>query len=75
MLFAFESADTTFLYNSGYDPEYAHFAVGLLSKAYAIRESIGRGKQTFDFLRGDEEYKRHLGGQPREVRRLRFRQR
>jgi CelD/BcsL family acetyltransferase involved in cellulose biosynthesis len=47
--------------------------VGLLSKVYALRDSIERGKRTFDFLRGDEEYKRHLGGVPRAVLTLRLR--
>ena len=67
IVFCFEDESTTYLYNSGYDPEFAHLAVGLLSKVYAIRESIARGKQVFDFLRGDEEYKRHLRGVPRNI--------
>jgi CelD/BcsL family acetyltransferase involved in cellulose biosynthesis len=70
MLFIFENETTTFLYNSGYDPRFAPLAAGLLSKVYAIQDSIARGKQSFDFLRGDEEYKHHLGGQPRQVLRL-----
>jgi len=49
--------------------------VGLLSKAVSIREAIGRGCREFDFLRGDEEYKRHLGGVPRELVTLRLRYR
>jgi CelD/BcsL family acetyltransferase involved in cellulose biosynthesis len=73
MVFCFEDETTTYLYNSGYDPEYGHLAVGLLSKVYAIRDSIARGKRVFDFLRGDEEYKRHLGGIPRNVLTLRLR--
>jgi CelD/BcsL family acetyltransferase involved in cellulose biosynthesis len=74
MVFAFENASTTFLYNSGYDPAFAHLAVGLLSKAEAIRDAIARDKRTFDFLRGEEEYKKRLGGEPRQVLRLRLRQ-
>jgi CelD/BcsL family acetyltransferase involved in cellulose biosynthesis len=70
MLFCFETDETTYLYNSGFDPAESHLAVGLLSKAYAIDDAIARGKQHFDFLRGEEEYKRHLGGEPREVLRL-----
>ncbi len=73
MVFCFEDETTTYLYNSGYDPEFAHAAVGLLSMVYAIRDSIARGKSVFDFLRGDEEYKRHLGGVPRDVLTLRLR--
>lgn len=64
MTLAFENAETTFLYNSGYDPAFATLAAGLLCKVYAIRDSIARGKRTFDFLRGDEAYKRELGGEP-----------
>ena len=70
MLLAFEDPDTVYLYNSGFDPAEAHLAVGLLSKALAIEDAIARGKRRFDFLRGEEEYKRHLGGVPREVLRL-----
>jgi CelD/BcsL family acetyltransferase involved in cellulose biosynthesis len=70
MLLSFEDEEAVYLYNSGFDPAESHLAVGLLSKAYAIRDAIARGKQRFDFLRGEEEYKRHLGGIPREVVRI-----
>lgn len=73
MLFIFENEVGTYLYNSGYDPRFAPLAAGLLSKVYAIQDSIARGKQTFDFLRGDEEYKHHLGGQSTQVLTLRMR--
>jgi CelD/BcsL family acetyltransferase involved in cellulose biosynthesis len=74
MVLMFENETTTFLYNSGYDPRFAPLAAGLLSKVYAIEDAIGRGKRSFDFLRGDEEYKHHLGGQPKHVHKLRMRQ-
>lgn len=74
MTLAFESAETTFLYNSGYDPAFSSLAAGLLSKVYAIRDSIARGKRTFDFLRGSEPYKFELGGQPAEVVTVKLRQ-
>lgn len=72
--FSFENATTEFLYNCGFDPDFAHLAVGLASKAYAIENAIRRGKTRFDFLRGDEEYKRRLGGVPRQVYTLTLRQ-
>ena len=72
MVLCFENAESSFLYNSGYDPSFAPLAVGLLSKACAIEEAIARGKRTFDFLRGEEEYKRHLGGVARRIVRLRI---
>ena len=49
------------LYNSGYDPAYAHLSVGLLSKALALQKAIDEGKSRFDFLRGREHYKYDLG--------------
>ncbi len=59
-----------YLYNSGYDPEYRRLAVGLLNHAYTIRKSIEQGHSVFDFMRGDEPYKYHLGGVDREVFRV-----
>lgn len=67
MTLAFEDASTVYLYNSGYDPAFSHLAVGLVSKAYAIGDAIARGKLRFDFLRGEEEYKRRLGGIDRHL--------
>jgi CelD/BcsL family acetyltransferase involved in cellulose biosynthesis len=54
-----------YLYNSAYDPQYSSLSVGVLSKALNIKDSIERGKKRFDFLKGAEQYKYHLGG--REV--------
>lgn len=70
MLLTFEDEAAVYLYNSGYDPEHAHLAVGLLSKALCLKDAIARGKRRFDFLRGQEEYKRHLGGLPERIIRL-----
>lgn len=67
MTLAFEDEANVYLYNSGYDPAFAHLAAGLVSKAWAIRDACERGKRRFDFLRGEEEYKRRLGGVEREV--------
>ena len=72
MLFSFEDERGLYLYNSGFDPERASLAVGLLSKAHAIRDAIERGKTVFDFLRGEEDYKHRLGGVPAPVYRLTF---
>jgi len=51
-----------YLYNSGYSPEYRYLSVGLLSKALCIKDSISKGRNRFDFLKGAEAYKYHLGG-------------
>ena len=61
----FDYNGTVYLYNSGYDRRLSSLSVGLLSKALSIKDSIERGRNRYDFLRGAEEYKRRLGG--REV--------
>ncbi len=52
-----------YLYNSGYNPDYRWLSVGLLSKYYCIKKSIDQNLRRFDFLKGGEKYKLHLGGQ------------
>jgi CelD/BcsL family acetyltransferase involved in cellulose biosynthesis len=61
-IMCFDYNDCIYLYNSGYDPQYVSLSAGLLSKVYAIKDSIEKGKKKFDFLKGAEPYKGHLGG-------------
>jgi hypothetical protein len=63
----FDYGGSRLLYNSGYDPEYGYFSVGLLLNAMCLRDAIDRGLTYFDFLRGPEPYKAHLGGQQRSL--------
>ena len=66
----FDFAGVYMLYNSGYDPARADLSVGLVNKAYAIREAIESGRRRFDFLKGAERYKYGLGGQDRAIYRI-----
>ena len=59
----FDYDSSRLLYNSGYDPEFSYYSVGLLLDALCLREAIEQKLGYFDFLRGDEPYKAHLGGQ------------
>jgi CelD/BcsL family acetyltransferase involved in cellulose biosynthesis len=59
------------LYNSGYDPEYSHLSVGLLLKAFCIRDAIAEGRRGFDFLQGNEPYKYDLGATDVPILRMR----
>lgn len=59
---SFDYGNSVYLYNSGYDPDYAALNVGLASKLFCIRDSIDKGKRKFDFLKGGEVYKLRLGG-------------
>jgi len=58
----FDYRDEIYLYNSGYNPAYRPLSAGLLSKYYSIKDSIEKNKRRYDFLRGAERYKYHLGG-------------
>jgi CelD/BcsL family acetyltransferase involved in cellulose biosynthesis len=61
-IMCFDYHNTIYLYNSGYDPGYTSLSAGLLSKVFAIKDSIEKRRKCFDFLKGDETYKYHLGG-------------
>jgi len=62
MIMGFDYNDSMYLYNSAYNPQYNSLSVGLLCKALCLKESIEKGKKKFDFLKGDEPYKYHIGG-------------
>ena len=63
MIMGFDYNDAVYLYNSAYDPQYNSLSVGLLCKVLCLKESIGRGSKKWDFLKGGEPYKYHIGGQ------------
>ncbi len=63
---------TRYLYNSGYDGNLGHLSVGILCKLLSIQESIVSRLKAYDFLKGDETYKRQLGGKPVPIYRCRI---
>ncbi|HXH22921.1 MAG TPA: GNAT family N-acetyltransferase, partial [Dehalococcoidia bacterium] len=69
-VFCFDAGCCLYMYNSGYDPEYAGLSVGLLSKAMVLQWAIENGKESLDFLRGNEPYKYDLGARDRGVYQL-----
>lgn len=60
----FDYNKKVYLYNNAYDDRFRALSVGLLSKVFSIRDSIERGRRTYDFLKGGEAYKYRLGGTP-----------
>lgn len=58
----FDYRSTVYLYNNGYDDQFSHLSVGMLSKILSIKDSIRMGRQTYSFLKGNEGYKQHIGG-------------
>jgi CelD/BcsL family acetyltransferase involved in cellulose biosynthesis len=72
-MLCFDYNNSLMVYNSGYDPQlHASLSPGTVLLAHCIQDAIHRGLKTFDFLRGDEDYKYRLGGQDTEVYNLRI---
>lgn len=67
-----ESGRTTYLYNNGFDPRFESMSIGTISKLVTIRDCIDRGQGVYDFLKGAEPYKKHLGGRPVPLLRCRL---
>ena len=57
-IFCFRHGDTVSFYTTGYDPGLAAYGPGRRVLAAAIRSAIDEGATRFDFLRGNETYKR-----------------
>jgi CelD/BcsL family acetyltransferase involved in cellulose biosynthesis len=57
-IYAMTLGETTYYYQAGFDPAHAAVSPGTLVVANAIRQSIDEGVTRFDFMRGDEPYKR-----------------
>ena len=66
----FDFNDGYYLYNSGYNTEYASLSVGLMLKTMCIKDAIEQGRKRFYFLRGDEHYKYDLGAKDCHLFRL-----
>ena len=56
--YGFTHRDTVYFYQSGRDPRWDRESVGLVLMGLMIRRAIERGYRRFDFLRGEDVYKR-----------------
>jgi CelD/BcsL family acetyltransferase involved in cellulose biosynthesis len=65
--FGFAEAGAYYLYNSAYDPALSQVAPGIVLLASMLEQSAIDGVVRFDFLKGDERYKYHLGAQERNL--------
>lgn len=57
-IYAMRMGSRCYFYQSGFDPAHAALSPGSLLVAHTIRRAIDEGLTHFDFLRGDEPYKR-----------------
>ena len=75
-MFNFVYNNRTLLYNSGLDvARFFRLSPGIVLAAFLIQHSINAGREAFDFLRGDENYKYQLGGVDTTVHQLFIRRR
>ncbi len=70
VIYGFLDCGTFYSYQSGFDPSASRYSPGALILEYAIAQAIAAGAHTFDFLRGDEGYKRDWGARPYTTHRL-----
>jgi hypothetical protein len=56
--YGFAIRDTVYFYQSGRDPRWERESVGLVLMGAMIRRAIERGYRRFEFLRGEDAYKR-----------------
>lgn len=60
-------AGVMYAYVVGMDPNASECEPGKLHNLVSVRQAIAGGYRAFDFLRGDEPYKRRFGGQPQPM--------
>lgn len=56
--YGFTCGDTVYFYQSGRDPRWERESVGQVLLAAMVRRAMERGFKRFDFLRGEDSYKR-----------------
>jgi CelD/BcsL family acetyltransferase involved in cellulose biosynthesis len=71
-LYGFAMGQRFLFYQSGMDPAWAGSSVGLVMMGMSVEEAIRAGHREFDFLRGDEAYKRQWAQQARQTVTLRL---
>jgi len=65
--YGFRYAGKIYFYQSGMDPEWQKLSAGTVLLTLLIQEAFGNGVAEFDFLKGDEEYKKSWATQERTV--------
>jgi len=55
-----------YYYLPGYNKKFSKYSVGRVIIGLAIKDSIKKGVESFDFLRGDENYKYRFGAKSNE---------
>jgi CelD/BcsL family acetyltransferase involved in cellulose biosynthesis len=65
--YGFRFAGDEYYYQSGWDPAYAQFGIGIAILEHSIREAFADGVAEYRLLRGDEAYKRRYASTDAKV--------
>jgi CelD/BcsL family acetyltransferase involved in cellulose biosynthesis len=65
----FDFDDHIWVYNSGWDMRFSTYSPGWVLLGYLLQWANEQGRKSFDFMRGDEEYKYRFGGIDRFISR------
>lgn len=66
---SFDYLNRIWVYNSGLDRRYMTYSPGWVLLGHLLQWAIEHGRQEFDFMRGDEEYKYKFGAVDRFIMR------
>ena len=69
-IYGFRHGRSFLFYQSGLDPRFARWSVGLVALGLTIESAISEGASEFDLLHGDEAYKFHWARETRSLARL-----
>src|SRR5204863_1445246 len=69
-LYGFQRHRRFYFFQSGLDPEYSRYSVGLVTMGLAIKNAIEEGLQEYDLLHGAEAYKFLWARQTRTIHKL-----
>src|SRR5689334_4415381 len=69
-LYGFQRNGRFYFFQSGLDPEYSRYSVGLVTMGLAIQSALEEGAEEYDLLHGNESYKSLWAKETREIRKL-----
>jgi len=65
--FCFDYLNRIWVYNSGYDLRFSEYSPGWVLLSHLLQWATEKGREAFDFMRGNEDYKYRFGAQDRMV--------
>jgi CelD/BcsL family acetyltransferase involved in cellulose biosynthesis len=71
-IYALRYGPEFYFYQSGFDPQYSRYSVGVVAMALSIKSAIEEGAEEYDFLHGAEPYKFHWARESRDLARIRL---